>query len=221
MYERLKELNDHFPLRKVSDKAFSPYGKIIVGYDFEEIIAYARDTIGIPEKGNRYVASDQDLESFSIKHSLENTFYGEMPIQIGYCNGKNSTLNGLEYHRGSEIDVAVTDLVLMLGRIQDVYDNQYDVRNVEVFFVPQGTAVQLYETTLHFSPCKIEEEGFKCLVILPKGTNLPLEKESPGIEDKLLFAKNKWLMVHPLNHVLRGKGAYPGIIGENMELRIG
>ena len=38
---------------------------------------------------------------------LQKKGYGELPIQIGYCNGKNYKLNALEYHRSSEIDVAV------------------------------------------------------------------------------------------------------------------
>ena len=43
--------------------------------------------------------------------------FGEMEIQIGYCNGHNSMLNALEYHKSSEINVAATDAVLLLGSI--------------------------------------------------------------------------------------------------------
>ena len=103
-----------------------------------------------------------------------------MPIEIGYCNGQNSTLNGLEYHIGSEINVAVTDLVLMLGKLQDVDNYQYKTEDVEIFFVKKGTALQLYETTLHFSPSKTDLKGFKCIVILPRGTNEPLKNGKPG-----------------------------------------
>ena len=46
-----------------------------------------------------------------------------MPIQIGYCNGPNSTLNGLEYHKSSEINIAITDMVLLLGKVQEVENN--------------------------------------------------------------------------------------------------
>ena len=35
--------------------------------------------------------------------------FGGLPVQIGYCNGSNVKLNALEYHRSSEIDIAVTD----------------------------------------------------------------------------------------------------------------
>ena len=46
---------------------------------------------------------------------IEKIFYGELPIQIGYCNGHNELLNAVEYHRSSEINLAATDAVLILG----------------------------------------------------------------------------------------------------------
>lgn len=220
IYEDLKKLNDHILMRDISDDAFLSYGKVITGYDFDELITYAEVNTEIPEEGNCYVASDPELEKFSVKNALENMFYGEMPIQIGYCNGKNSTLNGLEYHKGSEVDVAITDMVLMLGQLQKVCNNKFNVKDIEVFFVPKGTAIQLYETTLHFSPCKTVKSGFKSLIILPKGTNTALRSEQSLPQDTLLFAKNKWLIAHPLKEPLIQKGAYPGIIGENIEIKI-
>lgn len=220
-YENLCELNDHIQLKDIHDNSFTPYGRLISEYDFSDLIAYAEEHTQIPEEGNRYEASVPGLEAQRIKTELENTFYGEMPIEIGYCNGMNSTLNGLEYHKGSEINVAITDMVLILGKLQDVEDNQYDVEKVEVFYVKKGTALQLYETTLHFSPCKTTDSGFKCLVILPAGTNTPLSCTVSQIKkDPLLFAKNKWLIAHPSRVPLIQKGAYPGLIGENIEVKI-
>ena len=71
-----------------------------------------------------------------------------MPIQIGYCNGHNTKLNALEYHRDSEINVAATDAVLMLGSLQDVKeDHTYDTSLVEAFSVPAGPAVEVFATT--------------------------------------------------------------------------
>ena len=54
-------------------------------------------------------------------------------IQIGYCNGSNVKLNALEYHRSSEIDIAVTDLILLLGCQQDIKEDTYDTALVEAF----------------------------------------------------------------------------------------
>lgn len=62
---------------------------------------------------------DSNLESMPEAELLSNNIYGGMPIQIGYCNGTNTKLNCLEYHRDSEIDIAADDVVLLLGRQQD------------------------------------------------------------------------------------------------------
>jgi hypothetical protein len=166
------------------------------------------------------VASVPALEAFAVHEELSKGFYGEMPIQTGFCNGRNSTLNGLEYHRGSEIDIAASDFVLLVGRLQDVSDNHYPSEKVDAFFVRKGMALQLYETTLHFAPCKTDAEGFRCIVVLPRGTNEPLDNDKSRYGDKLLFARNKWLLAHPDRKPLMEKGAWPGITGDNIEVKI-
>jgi hypothetical protein len=217
---KLKNINTHIEIKNITDKNFLKYGRIVDEYDFTTIINYMRSNTSIPCEGNVYIASVDDMESLEIKDILESEFYGEMPIEIGYCNGRNSTLNGLEYHKGSEINVAATDMVLLLGKTQDIDNNSYESNRIEVFFVPQGTAIEMYQTTLHFGPCKTNEDGFKCVVILPKGTNLPLDKKNNKIgEGELLFAKNKWLLVHPSRNLLIQKGAHIGIRGDNIEIK--
>lgn len=219
-FNELAKLNDRILIKDIHDGSFVTYGKIISGYDFSGLLDYMEKKTDVPDQGNVYKASVPELEKFPVKETLENGFYGEMPIEIGYCSGQNSTLNGLEYHIGSEINVAVTDMVLMLGRLQDVVNDKYKAEDVEVFFVKKGTALQLYETTLHFSPCKTDPTGFKCIVILPRGTNEPLKNEKDEYGDKLLFARNKWLLAHPERKPLMEKGAWPGITGENLEFKI-
>ncbi|GHU88338.1 DUF4867 domain-containing protein [Bacteroidia bacterium] len=218
--EELNKRNNHISIREIHDPSFHIYGKIMEGYDFSGLLDYMERETQIPDEGNIYKASVPEMERLEIKERLEKGFYGEMPIQIGYCNGRNSTLNGLEYHIGSEIDIAVTELVLLLGRLQDVVDGHFNSEAVDAFLVPKGTALQLYETTLHFSPCKTSPEGFKCIVVLPRGTNEPLENDRSKYGDKFLFAKNKWLLAHPERKPLMEKGAWPGITGDNIEIKI-
>ncbi|MBM7702738.1 DUF4867 family protein [Metabacillus iocasae] len=218
-FEQLKALNNHLQMFHVTNDAFKRYGTIITSYHFKELEAYMERTT-VDSTGNLYVASVPEMEQTEVKQQIQTNFYGDMPIQIGYCNGPNCTLNGLEYHKGSEINIAITDLVLLVGCVQEIKHNQFDSKNVKAFFVPKGTAIELYGTTLHFAPCKVHDDGFKVVVILPKGTNEPLEHKFDTItdEDKLLFMKNKWLLAHPDREVLIHKGAYPGIIGENLEV---
>ncbi|WP_239615436.1 DUF4867 family protein [Cohnella mopanensis] len=216
-YERIQQLNSHLTIHVVSDDSFKPFGKVIHGYDFTDLLQRMEHTT-IPEEGNLYVASSEPIEQSPIMSVLQSNFYGEMDIQIGYCNGRNSTLNGLEYHKCSEINVAATDLILLLGDTRGIRDNRYYSDEVQAFFVPRGTAIEMYQTTLHFAPCKVTEEGFKCVVILLKGTNDPLAGEVNRVteEDERLFMRNKWLLAHPERQVLIERGALPGIVGANI-----
>ena len=215
----LQVQNKHLSFYHVNDSNFLKYGKVLDGYGFAELELYMRNA-AIPEEGNVYMPSVPEMEKTAIKEQIQTNFYGGMPIQIGYCNGRNSTLNGLEYHKGSEINIAWTDFVLLVGQVKDIKDNAFSTKNVDAFFVPEGTAVELFGTTLHFSPCKVNEEGFKATVILPDGTNKPLEQPINKItlEDELLFMKNKWLLVHKARKVLVEKGAYIGLQGENLRV---
>ncbi|MCM3545662.1 DUF4867 family protein [Priestia megaterium] len=219
-FKSLKSLNEHLSFYHIEDIQFKPYGKIISHYDFSELQSYMEKTT-VPKDQNVYVASVSEMENTKVKEQIQLAFYGDMPVQVGYCNGPNSTLNGFEYHKSSEINIALTDLVLLLGKVQDINQNYYDSKNVDAFFIPEGTAVELYGTTLHFAPCKVTDEGFKAIVILPKGTNEPLDQRAPILtsEDELLFMKNKWLLAHPERKMLIDKGAHAGIKGENLEVK--
>ena len=66
-------------------------------------------------------------------------------------------------------------------------------------------------------PCHVEgKTGFKIAVLLPRGTNLPLNSGKEG-EDRMLTACNKWLLAHPDSEEA-GNGAYIGLTGENLIL---
>ena len=175
----------------------------------------------LPKNDTVYVASDAELEKLKIFGELQKREFGGLPIELGYCNGSNYRLNALEYHRSSEINIAATDLILLVGSLQDVDPETYtyDTYLVEAFLVPAGSMVEIYATTLHFAPCNASVIGFRDAVILPRGTNLPLESKPEGeYEDKLLFAKNKWLIAHKESG-LESKGAFIGLTGENISLQ--
>ena len=164
-----------------------------------------------------YVPSMEELEVLPEAGEFARRIYGGLPIQIGYCNGSNHRLNALEYHRNSEINIAVTNMVLLLGWLPDVTDAfTYDTSRVEAFFVPAGTVVEMYGTTLHYAPCNDGEEGFKCIVILPKGTNTEIDFALPKSgEDALMTAKNKWLIAHEEAGI---RGVFNGLLGVNIEV---
>ncbi len=209
-------------IKKVTDAAFKKYGRVISHVDVAELVAALKET-PIPADVV-YEPSVESLEKLPVKEELSEVIYGEMPIQIGYCNGHNKKLNALEYHRDSEINIAAEDAVLMLGSLQDVEaDFTYDTSKVEAFLVPAGTAVEIYATTLHYAPCHVEDGGFQVAVVLPKGTNYELKTAHAKVEngkapneDALLAAVNKWLIGHAEGGL--PEGSFLGLKGENLSL---
>ncbi len=203
-------------IQKVTDKAFRKYGKVITNVDFAPLIAALEKTpVG---DGVVYEPSVPELEGTPTFAELQGKTYGEMPIQIGYCNGKNYLLNALEYHRSSEINVTATDAILLVGAQQDVTEEfTYDTSLVEAFLLPKGTAVEVYATTLHYAPCSVGDQRFQVAIVLPKGTNTPLDKKHEGWEDALITAKNKWLIGHAEGGL--PEGSHIGLIGENVSVK--
>ena len=202
-------------IQNVTDDSFHKYGKVLEGYDFTALIREMKHT-PVPENVI-YVASVEELESLDVARELQNKGYGGLPIEIGYCNGHNRKLNAVEYHRNSEINVAVTDLVLLIGHQQDITpDFTYDTANIEAYLVPAGTGIEVYATTLHYAPCHVNDTGFQCVVVLPRGTNtdLTFQTETDG-EDRLQTAKNKWLIAHEDAKI---QGAFNGLKGKNISL---
>ena len=203
-------------VRKVTDPAFKAYGRIITGYDFSGLLK-AMEQTPLPEDVI-YIPSLPEMEALPAAKELENGIYGQMPIQIGCCNGHNKKLNAVEYHRDSEVDIAVDDLILILGKQQDIEeDHTYDTSRMEACLVPAGTAVEVDATTLHYAPCHVKDEGFRCVIVLPRDTNLdmePVEVKDP--EDRLLFARNKWLIGHAQGGL--PEGAFIGLKGENLSV---
>ena len=210
-------------VKQVTDTSFRKYGKILTGIDFSEIYNVLEE-MDYPEDVE-YAASFGPLEEPEFRQKLSNTLYGELSVEIGYCSGHNKMLNALEYHRSSEVNVAATDIILLLGHQSDITEDfTYDTAQLEAFFVPAGTAVELYATTLHYVPIGTKENdyAFKMGVVLPFGTNFPLgvtlgaeaEKEKLP-EEKLLFAKNKWLIAHEEGGE---EGAFIGLTGKNISV---
>jgi hypothetical protein len=203
----------------VTDARFCKYGSVVKGFDCTQLLEKMKET-PLPD-GVIYIASVPELEKLSFFLQLTEREFGGMPIQLGFCNGNNHKLNAAEYHRTSEVDVAATDLIMILGMRQDISTNNYtyDTSYMDVFHIPAGTMVELYATTLHYAPCNYKTP-FRCAVALPRGTGEPLkEPRSKEYEDALLFATNKWVIGHPESDIGQS-GGFVGLIGENPTIEI-
>lgn len=214
MIERLKNLNPDIDVYSIRDNEFKKYGRTL-DIDTSEIVN-ACEKIQMPKSGTEYRLSVNSLENLECSEKICELTAGGCEAQIGICMGRNSLMNAMEFHKSSEINIAVEPLVLLLGLEYEMHEKEFASGNVKAFYLEKGDIVEVYGTTLHFCPCHVMDEGFKCVVALPKGTNDVLDKSS---DDRLLFKKNKWLICHDENEALIQKGVYPGIHGKNFEIK--
>ena len=192
MLEYLKKLNPNIDFYDVNDAEFASFGRVIKNLDASEITE-AANKLQRPESGSAYMASVPEFEALNIAKQIEDEYFGTLPSQLGYCHGHSNFLNATEWHACSEINIAITPLVLILGHVWDIKDGKIDSSKFTAFYLPAGTVVEVYATTLHFCPCEVQKEGFGCVVGLSSGTNTDLEKE---VQNKTLFRKNKWIICH-------------------------
>ena len=178
----------------VNDKEFAAYGKVH--------------------------PSEAALENTKLFGLLQNNAYGGMPVQLGWCNGHNTKLNCLEYHRDSEFNIGLYDFVLLVAKEDDIVDGKLDTSKVMAFKAKAGDVVEVYATTLHYAPCNATKDGcFKVVIALPKGTNGAKPNITPVYdEDKTLWACNKWLLAHAESDEAK-QGAYVGLTGENIDIK--
>ncbi len=206
-------------IQSVFSPAFAPYGQVLEGLDTAEFLQTLQKTTVKPTDCVVYVPSHAPLEALPSARYFSESLYGGLPLQIGYCNGSNTRLNCLEYHKSSEINITADEMVLLVARQQDLQNRTLDTATVQAFRVSAGTAVELYATTLHYAPCDgAANAGFRVAIILPQGTNT----EKPAVpllrtEDYLLRARNKWLIAHA-DAPEAAQGAFIGLQGENIDI---
>lgn len=198
----------------VLDRRFAAYGQVLENYGLAEILHCLEENTPMPEEGTVYLPSLPELESLPAAQALRDRGFGGLDIQIGCCNGKNDRLTCLEYHRTSEIDIAATDMILLLARQPELEGYRLDTRHVQGFFVPRGTAVELYATTLHYAPCGAASGAeFRMGCVLPRRTNGKKPPvESRPAEDRLLWGCNKWVIAGE-GTPEAAEGAFVGIFG--------
>lgn len=200
----------------VFSQEFKKYGRILEGYDFSELITVLKTTPQ-PTDGFVYKASEEKLEKLPVFTELKNRAFGGMDTQLGYCNGRNSVLNCLEYHKNSELCIVAFDTYFILGLQSEMEDGVFDTSLCKCFFAPAGTGIELFATTLHYCPCHVKAaDGFFVANGLLKGTNdEKIDIEVKSKEDKYLCGKNKWLLAHEQSPEHKN-GAAVGLVGENL-----
>lgn len=203
----------------VYDPEFAEYGQVIDGMDdvAAQIIHVLKDA-PCPE-GVEYVPEYAPMQVLPAQQIVSDNLYGGMPVQLGWCNGHNTKLNCLEYHKDSEYNLGVSDFILLVAKQGQIEDGVLDTSKVVAFKAPAGVIVECYATTLHYAPCSAKlGDGFQVMVALPKNTNTEMPKIAVrSFEDKRLWARNKWLLAHK-DTSEAAAGAYVGLVGENIDI---
>ncbi len=216
LFDHLLNFNQPMPIHLVESRKFRAYGKLHQNLESAELLEDFPMEPFIPDSGNFYQPSDAAMESLGVVKEIAANIYGGLEIQAGPCCGYNTLLTGLEYHQGSEVIIALTDCVLFLGKVQDMQRCDYDGKLAEAFFIKKGQVVELYGTTLHYTPCRVDDNPFVTVVILLKGTNAPFG----GSSSQLLTKKNKFFITHQSQKEKVAQGCYPGLAGDLRELKI-
>ena len=205
-------------IHSVLDAEFAPYGRVHRGVDTDPICAALRAHTPLPDEVG-YVPEDPALQLLPEAQKLAPALYGGLPVQFGWCNGRNTTLNCLEYHRDSEFNLGTEDFILLLAKQDEIQGGILDTSCVRAFRVPAGLLIEVYATTLHYAPCHTDAaKGFRVLVALPRGTNTDRPRDLPAVGDAAqLFACNKWLLAHPDSAEAK-QGAYIGLTGDNLDI---
>ena len=207
-------------IESVLDPAFAAYGHVVEGLEEARAeILTALAATPLPAAGTDYCPEDPALQELPAASEVSEHLFGGMPCQLGWCNGRNTRLNCLEYHRDSEYNLSNEDFILLLARRDQIEGGRLDTGKVRAFRVPAGTLVEVYATTLHYAPCHTDPaRGFRVLVALPAGTNTGKPDITPKAdEDAWLWACNKWLLAHP-ESAEAAQGAAGVLTGPNLDI---
>ncbi|MBQ2862780.1 MAG: DUF4867 family protein [Clostridia bacterium] len=211
--EKLRSLNPDIKIYTIHDPEFVPYGTPITDVDTSEIVSEGEKIL--LGGGGGYKASVPEFEKLDIHNVIKDRFFGQMPTQTGFVWGRNNKMNALEWHKNSEINVAVDDIVLLLGKLDEIEDGMYHSDKVKAFYLEKGEMAEVYATSLHFTPCTVKKSGMGAVVGLPLGTNTALDREPT---DRFLRNKNKWLIAHYQNTAMTEKGIEGNVLGVNIEI---
>ena len=118
----------------VYDAEFAPYGRVVEGYPVEGILEALK---GCPcPDGVVYEPKVDCLHAAKDAEAVGEALYGGMPFQLGYCNGHNTLLNCLEYHRDSEFNLGTEDFILLIAKQEEIIDGVLGCRILTTVRIP-------------------------------------------------------------------------------------
>ena len=101
----------------------------------------------------------------------------------------------------------------------EIEDGKLDTACVKAFRVPAGTLVEVFNTTLPYTPSMVDDGGFQVMVALPAGTNGPRPEaaaDMPAAGDSYCYWKaDKWVLCHA-DSPKAAEGGYVGLVGKTL-----
>lgn len=217
--DKIRDANKDYVIYDINSPEFKAYGNVLKGYDLTAIKEYTDKHVMIPSEGNWYSPTNSTLESFEIVKEIEADVYAGLPVEAGECAGNNTSFSAYEYHQGSEVNLVLTDIIMVLGKREQLADGVFNAQeDAKLFYVPAGTVIEMYSTTLHYSPCVVHKSGFKVIVILIKGSNQPLEEHFKSNNDEII-KKNKFQLVHETRKDKIEQGIKVGLTGDLIDVK--
>lgn len=218
MLERLREKNPALDILPVNSSDFAVYGMVHPEVAVPQMKEFVQTHVA--QGDECYIPCEEVLMNMEESRIFKENLFGQVDCQIGYYHGRGTKLNAVEYHKCSEVLVLFEPAVLVLGSVWDIRDHKLDSSVMKLFYVPADTCVELYATTLHFSPLMATGRGVSQVVVQAAGTNTPLvtEQKERIQTDKYLLERNKWVLAHKEYKETLSESAWEGIIGENITL---
>ena len=217
--EDFQKKNPDYKILSIDDPDFKKYGKVYTKYDISEVKDYMDKNVKISSPSNFYTPSNKDLEKIPAIQEMGKDIYAFMPIEAGECTGQSTNFSAIEYHQGSETNIMLTDVLMVLGQRStlDTKGEYSPSEDGQIFFVPAGTVVEFYSTTLYYAPIKVHDSGFSIIVILIKGSNeeLPADFKS---DNKRIVKQNKFQLVDPSRKDKIAIGVQVGLTGKLIEM---
>ncbi|WP_179394205.1 DUF4867 family protein [Lacticaseibacillus absianus] len=210
--DQLRTQNPDRDILTLDDPAFADYGIVYPQYTLTDLTAAMRE-IPIPTGANVYVPSNPTLEALPVIQQIGADVFAGLPIEAGECAGHSQSLTAVEFHQGSELNIFMTPVVMVIGKRSQLHAGQFNAeRDAKLFYVPAGTVVEFYSDTLHYSPCEVTTAGFKFVVMLIQGTNQPFPAGYHS-DNPLIVKQNKFQVVHPSRTDKIAQGIAVGVTG--------
>ena len=221
LLEALNRLNPDVGILPVGDPAFRRFGEVHEGFRVESLLAHLDGSVK-PADGIFYEPDAVGIDRFpdEVLPLQRAVFGGVADLQAGWMYGRNSSVAALEYHKCAEVMLAGTDMIVFVGLVQDISwpEGTYDLSRVQAFLLPRGAVCEIAPCSLHGAPLHARKaEGFRSIVILPRGTRAELDfPPSTGGEPRLLQGRNTWLIAHSSGS--RDASLHLGLKGREIEL---